>query len=107
MGKDKHNSRRSLSADELKLIIERLENADPSITISYEYPVDDLLANLKENADAANEFVEIDSEGNHIQYLLNFCSPAWTWEELCGAAGIFTIDAASLKSLGFEISVMN
>jgi len=89
------------------VIIEWLENADPSITNAYEYPIDNLLANLKETAGAANEFVEIDSEGNHMHYLLNFCSPAWTWEELCGAAGIFTIDAASLRSLGFEISVMN
>jgi hypothetical protein len=52
-------------------------------------------------------YVELDRGGTAVLYYLNFSSPAWTWQALCGREGIYTVDATSLKSQGFEETSMN
>jgi hypothetical protein len=130
-------TRRKLTAKEQEALALRLEEMKSSIQESYEYPLDDLIDNLKQEALALrleemkssiqesydysfddwidnlknskqinNNEVEEDSN-RALRYFLHFSSPNETWEMLCGRAGIYTVDARSLKALDFQLTVMN
>jgi len=101
------NTRRKLTAEELRSIADRLESLSPSIAEGYEYPLSDLIANLRESGGEMENYVELDRNGTAVLYYLHFSSPAWTWESLCGREGIYTVDATSLQSQGFGITLMN
>ena len=101
------NTRRKLAVEELRSIADRLETLSPSIAEGYEYPLSHLIANLRESGGDMENYVELDRSGTAVLYYLNFSSPAWTWEALCGREGIYTVDATSLKSQGFEETSMN
>jgi len=99
-------TRRKLTAKEQEALALRLEEMKSSIQESYEYPLDDLIDNLKNSKQINNNEVEEDSN-RALRYFLHFSSPYETWEMLCGRAGIYTVDARSLKALDFQLTVMN
>ena len=93
-------NRRRLTELKLKALIERLESLDAATSEAYDYPVEDLVANLRDpKANKGNEVEEVDGEA--VRYFLRFTSPPRTWKTLCGVAGLYTIDVKTLKALCF------
>ena len=84
----------------------RLEEKLPSIKKSYAYPLKDLLDHLRVSTEKYKNEVE-EEEGKAVKYYLYFSSPSQTWKSLCGRAGFYTIDAVTLKSLHFQLTVMS
>ncbi|MFM2177030.1 MAG: hypothetical protein RL015_1128 [Verrucomicrobiota bacterium] len=99
-------TRRKLTAKEQEALALRLEEMKSSIQESYDYSFDDWIDNLKNSKQINNNEVEEDSN-RALRYFLHFSSPYETWEMLCGRAGIYTVDARSLKALDFQLTVMN
>ena len=100
------NTRRKLTRNELNSLIARLEEMRSSIEESYEYPLADLIDYLKKAKQRGNNEVEEDSAGAQ-RYYLYFSSPAETWQMLCGRAGIYTVDAETLKAVDFNLTILN
>ena len=93
-------NRRRLTELELEALIERLESLDVAIAEAYDYPVEDLVANLRSpRSNKGNEVEEVDGEA--VRYFLRFRSPPRTWKTLCGVSGLYTIDAKTLEALFF------
>jgi len=89
-------NRRRLTELEQEVLIERLESLDVAIAEAYDYPVEDLVANLRDpKANTDNEVEEADGEA--VRYYLRFTSPPRTWKMLCGVSGLYTIDAKTLE----------
>jgi len=97
---------RKLTSLELSELADRLENVDESISRTYRYPLSDLIANLREYDEKAVNEVE-DEDGFPKYYYLQFRSPPLTWQLLCGRAGIYKIDASTLKVISFQLTEMN
>ena len=100
------NTRRKLTAKEQDTLITRLENMKSSIEESYEYPLEDMIENLRDPKQRKRNEIE-EKNGKADKYYIHFTSPSWTWEMLCGRSGVYTIDATSLKALNFELGLMN
>ena len=100
------NTRRKLTSHEQSSLVARLEELRSSIEDSYEYPLDDLIDNLKNPKQRKKNEVEEDN-GVALRYYLHFSSPDETWELECGCAGIYTVDAGSLKAVDFNLTLMN
>ena len=95
-----------LSPSQLEKLIERMENFDNETEESYEYPVSDLIANLRHPGTSRRSKVEI-IDDKATRYYLYFTSPPETWKMLCGRTGTYTVDADSLRALCFDCSLMN
>lgn len=97
---------RKLTAEEHESLVQLLEKLDRSVADKYEYPIKDLVEYLRNYPDSTeNEVVELD--GEPLRYRLHFSSSPETWSNLCGRAGIYIIDAKTLESLDFEVTLMN
>lgn len=83
-----------------------LREVDYATMTTYAYPLRDLIANLLDSEDSNKNEVE-ELNGQPVQYILHFSSPPPTWELLCGRAGIYTVDAKTLKAESFELTTMN
>lgn len=99
-------TRRKLNAEEQELLALRLEDLYLSVSESYEYPLKDLIDNLRNSKQRRKNEVE-EMAGKATKYFLRFSSPDETWEMLCGRAGIYTVDAESLKAIDFQLTLMN
>jgi hypothetical protein len=100
------NTRRKLTSHEQNSLVTRLEELLSSIEESYAYPLDDLIDNLKNPKQREKNEVEEDN-GVALMYYLHFSSPDETWALECGCAGIYTVDAGSLKAVDFNLTRMN
>lgn len=100
------NTRRMLTPKEQEALVIQLEELRSSIHDSYEYPLNNLIDNLKDPEQNKDNEVE-ENNGHALRYYLHFSSPAITWRMLCGRAGIYTVVAASLKAIDFELTCLN
>ena len=101
-------TRRRLTGNEQKELIIRLVDSFPLIQSSYEYPLSDLIRNLNDPGQNRYNEIEIENEnGSPVKYYLRFSSPPSTWQGLCGCAGIYTVDAQSLRALDFTMTAMS
>lgn len=104
--RQKMKIRRKLTHEKQDALVTRLEELRLSIGENYEYPLDDLIDNLKNPEQRKNNEVEEDN-GVALKYYLHFRSPDKTWEMLCGRAGIYTVDAVTMRALHFKLTLMN
>jgi hypothetical protein len=110
-------TRRKLSRKERRTLIRRLQELDPSVAETCGYPLRSLTAFVEAGGKLfawlrpARRLVgddEVEEEdGKIVTYFLWYSTPPITWSMLCGRAGIYTIDADSLKKLSFKVMVLN
>jgi hypothetical protein len=86
---------------------------------SYEFPLEDVIASIKDRALQNRQFAELDVEDYRgrledkvvlapKEYCwVYFQSPPWTWETLCGRAGWMVIDVQICKQKAFFLEIMN
>ncbi len=94
------SSMRSLTEIELRNLANQLESAHDLIAESYDYPLKDLIANLR-HPDYKGGNIEESSNGHIKSYQLSFTSPPSTWRTLCGVWGYYQIEASTLRSTEF------
>ena len=99
-------SRRVLTPEEQGVLAQRLEGSVSTVGESYEYPLADLIENIRNpEQNKSNEVDEVG--GSPVRYILRFVSPKETWESLCGRAGVYTVDATTLQAIDFSLEEMN
>lgn len=99
-------TRRKLAKEEQRIIARRLVRLDAAIADTYKFPVEDLVYHLRKRRKNVESEVE-EENGVAIKYYLDFSSPQDTWGELCGRAGIYTVDAESLRAIGFHTTSLS
>lgn len=71
------------------------------------FPWRDVLASMCIRPWRTNIKAEVCPKCGHHTLSLWFCSPTWTWRQLCGRAGNMTICPHCLKQMDFQLIVMN
>ena len=97
--KKNHHSRK-------RQIAKALSKVSQEVAETYGYPLEDFTTYLKSWKGKVLHEVE-EEDGVPITYYLTFSSPQWTWDNLCGREGIYTIDAKTLKAIDFEMTIIN
>ena len=74
--------------------------------MNYEFPWEDVEACMNNEAEPAVAGMVCPECGRKLRWI-HFCSPAYTWQQLCGRAGALAICEDCHKQVYFNCEVMN
>ena len=94
---------KSITEDEFVKLLATLRAKESQIGDTYEYPLEDLIEYLENSGANACRALARYRDGEAVVYQVDFCSPKWTWDMLCGVEGCYYIDGISYRALRFEV----
>lgn len=71
------------------------------------FPWTDVALSIFQNSEGINLETEKCEHCNDTIISINFSSPQWTWEHLCGRAGRLEICPTCKKQISFKLEIMN
>lgn len=74
--------------------------------LQLENPIDEVPPEQRENLEMMRREAVARGASEHAEWIY-FCSPEWTWRELCGREGWLLFDRERLTQHAFSMTVMN